>query len=112
MGEAVSTHIGGGHAGGMPRPLDAVLADVVAWGCATFPHSTDRGKTKHLLKEAAELDRHPSSAEEMADVLMILAHLAAAHGVNLAEAVERKLAECHARTWAAPDADGVVEHVR
>jgi hypothetical protein len=94
------------------RPLDVVLVDVVAWGCATFPRSTDSGKTKHLLQEAIELDANPSSAEEMADILMILAHLAAAHGVNLADAVERKLAECRTRTWGEPDADNVVEHVR
>ena len=96
----------------MSRPLDDVLAEVVAWGCETFPRSTDSAKTKHLLKEAAELDANPSSPEEMADVLMILAHLAAAHGVVLAEAVEAKLAECRTRTWAVPDVDGVVEHVR
>jgi hypothetical protein len=88
--------------GNVSRPLDVVLVDVVAWGCATFPRSTDSGKTKHLLQEAIELDANPSSAEEMA----------AAHGVNLADAVERKLAECRTRTWGEPDADNVVEHVR
>lgn len=96
----------------MSARLEAVLAEVVAWGRETFPQSTDASKVAHLLKEVKELERQPSSPEEMADVLMILAHLAGAHNVDLAAEISRKLSICREREWGGPDADGVVEHVR
>lgn len=95
-----------------PARLDVVLAEVVAWGRETFPTSTDVTKTMHLMEEVQELHEHPGDALEMADVLMILAHLAASKGVNLADAVKRKLEICRTRTWAPPDANGVIKHVR
>lgn len=93
--------------------LDDVLAEVVEWGRQAFPVSTDLTKTRHLLKEAQELDEHPNDAMEMADVLMILAHLAASKNVDLAWAVARKLAVCRTREWLPADPEtGVIEHVR
>jgi hypothetical protein len=95
------------------RPhLEDVLAEVVAWGRETFPTSTDRSKIAHLRKEVDELAERPMDGTEMADVLMILAHLAGAYDVDLTTMVRHKLAVCRTRTWGAPDADGVVEHVR
>lgn len=85
---------------------------VADWADVTFPASTDHSKLAHLRKELAELEERPDSAEEMAGVVMLVCHLARAHGVDLAAAIEQKLAICRARTWGAPDADGVVEHVR
>lgn len=100
----------------LQNPLDAVLYDVVEWARLAFGRARTpqrhRAKAIHLLKEAQELAEDPSDAEEMADVLMILAHLAADQGVNLAVAVREKLAVCRQRQWGPPDADGVVEHVR
>lgn len=92
--------------------LDDVLAEVVEWGRQTFPASTDLTKTRHLLKEAQELDEHPNDAMEMADVLMILAHLAASKDVDLAWAVARKLAVCRTREWLPANDEGIIEHVR
>lgn len=92
--------------------LEDVLAEVVAWGRETFPSSTDQSKIAHLRKEVDELAERPMDGTEMADVLMILAHLAAAHGVDLTTTVKHKLAVCRTRTWGQPDAAGVVEHVR
>ena len=92
--------------------LDSVLAEVVEWGRATFPSSTDATKTLHLIEEVQELHEAPDDPMEMADVVMILAHLAAAKGVNLAEAVAAKLAICRTRTWAPPDERGVIKAVK
>lgn len=92
--------------------LDGVLGEVVQWGRQTFPASTDATKTLHLIEEVQELHEAPDDPMEMADVVMILAHLAAAKGVNLAEAVAAKLAICRTRTWAPPDERGVIKAVK
>lgn len=99
--------------------LDAVLAEVIDWAFETFPTSTPLSAATHLLKEARELAAAPTSAEEIADCLMLAEHikarvleLAAAAGVDPARAVAEKLAVCRTRRWKAPDADGVVEHER
>lgn len=89
-----------------------IFQRVGRWGAATFPASTDWAKLVHLRKELAELEERPDSAEEMADVVMLVCHLAHAHGVDLAAAIDWKLDICQRRIWGPPDADGVVEHVR
>lgn len=95
----------------VPR-LEDVLAEVVAWGRETFPTSTDAAKTLHLLEEVQELHEHPNDPNEMADVAMILAHLAASKGVDLAQAVAHKLSVCRTRVWEQADHQGVIRHVR
>ena len=56
--------------------------------------------------------RNPTDAEEMADVFLLLIHLADGEGVNLLEAGAAKLKKNQARKWGKPDSEGVVEHVR
>jgi dCMP deaminase len=94
--------------------LEGVLAEVAAWGHETFPASDDRAKFSHLREEVGELEAEPQCVEEAADVLMILAHIASAHGYldRLAEEVARKLAICRGRTWGPPDADGKIKAVK
>ncbi len=95
--------------------LDDVVADILAWQMETFTHRTPHSITKHLLKEAAELHAAPHDDEEWADVLF-LAFALQQDGTSRAPrdmigALRAKLAVNRARTWGAPDADGVVEHV-
>jgi Predicted pyrophosphatase len=103
---------------GLFKGLEFTLVDVVAWSRATFPHSTTTSKAEHLLKEAKELrnavrsGRLANIAAEVADVQMLLAHIAASQGIDLAQAVADKLAVVKKRRWGTPDANGVVEHVR
>ncbi|HEV2734883.1 MAG TPA: dATP/dGTP pyrophosphohydrolase domain-containing protein [Longimicrobiaceae bacterium] len=94
------------------RSLDDLLADVVAWQRETFPVATPASVVEHLRREVAELVNDPHDAMEQADALFLLAGLAAHTGVDLADAVRRKLEINRARVWGAPDAHGVVEHVR
>jgi NTP pyrophosphatase (non-canonical NTP hydrolase) len=89
-----------------------VFVEIGEWGAETFPASTDHSKLTHLFLEVGELKARPASGEEMADVVMLVSHLAYAHGVDLMAEIRKKLEICRARTWGEPDADGVVEHVR
>lgn len=91
--------------------LDTAFTDITAWQAVTFPHATPHSTTRHLLKEATELHADPTDAEEMADVFLMLVAAANASGVDLPAAIRAKLEKNKRRTWGAPDADGVVEHV-
>ncbi len=92
--------------------LDDALKPVVAWAEVAFPNSTPRSKALHIAKEAAELLEDPTDGEEMADVVMIVAHLAASQGVDLAAEIAKKHGKNLKRWWGPPDENGVVEHVR
>lgn len=92
--------------------LEGLLTAVAQWGRETFPASEDRSKILHLQEEVGELAERPWCGEEMADVVMIVAHLAAAHEVNLADEIERKLALCRQRVWGNPDENGVVKAIK
>lgn len=95
------------------EPIDTLLFwRIGEWGRVTFPHATDASVLKHLDKELAELHERPDNGEEMADVVMLVAHLAYRHGYDLLAEVARKFAICKTRKWGEPDADGVVEHIR
>ncbi len=91
--------------------LDTILAEVTTWQRGQFPHATPASLARHLLEEAQELQRDPTDRLEMADVLILLAGLADAQGVCLADVVADKLAINKARVWGQPDAYGVVKHV-
>ena len=90
--------------------LGALLAEVVEWGEETFPHVPLRAKIEHLRREVVELQHRPNAAEEIADIMMITAHIASDIGVDLTEAIADKFEIVKAREWGEPDADGVVEH--
>lgn len=92
--------------------LESVLADVVAWGQQTFRQATLFSTVEHLRREAEELAANPTSESEIADVLILLAQVAARQGISLVDAVSQKMIVNRSRTWGAPDADGVVEHIR
>src|SRR2546429_5019981 len=106
--------------------MDDLLREVVVWGHRTFTQSAPLTRVPHLMREWEELQKDPHSGEEMADCIMMLAHLnselsymeeeitwkAQLFGINLEEEVRRKLKINKARAWAPPDSAGVVEHQR
>lgn len=94
------------------RSLDQLLSEVCEWADATFPNSSPRAKVNHLHREVCELIENPSDGSEMADVVIITAHLACGQGIDLKTAIAEKFEIVKGRTWGAPDADGVIEHVR
>lgn len=94
------------------KGLEDLLAEVVEWGEETFPTVNTRAKIEHLSREVEELRQHPTAAEEIADIMMITAHIAADSGIDLKEAIADKFEIVKAREWEEPDEDGVVEHTR
>jgi hypothetical protein len=112
--------------------LGHVLDDVQAWQRATFTAPTIGGAMKHLRKESHEVEvaelrlaaaRGPHECNEalkalrveIGDLVYLAGQAAACAGMDaalLAEVMAEKLVENRRRTWKAPDAHGVVEHVR
>ena len=125
-----------------PLALDQFQAEFAAWADATFPRSTPRSRARHLFREAIELvcATHQGDdpdllagqladdlarelakermrgggdvAEEAADLLLLLLHLAQGSHFSLLAAAQEKYAEVRGRTWGAPDEAGVTEHLR
>lgn len=56
-----------------------------------------------MIRSVTVDDNHPELAEEIADVVIILCHLATRLGVDLPEEINKKMAVNRARKW---DRDG------
>lgn len=126
----------------LSRPLADLQAAVGAWGEATFPlkgkhlSAWHDGLRAHLEEEMGELAEamtefaaagswQPASegaerrdqasaalAEECADILLMLLHLAHRHGFDLASAAAGKFQIVQSRTWETePGAKGYRKHV-
>lgn len=89
-----------------------ILKDINEWQDVVFKKATPQSASAHLRREANELYESPYDAEEMADIFILLAGVAHLAGVDLVEAVEKKMAINRKRIWGEPDEEGVIEHVR
>ena len=114
--------------------LHTVAVDIAAWQAETFGPPRERmGPVNHMAKEVEELRQtldvlrgctpgttlHASvradALEELADVFHLMVQVYADLGAvpeTFAAVVENKLAKNRARKWNAPDARGIVEHVK
>lgn len=92
--------------------LEDVFAESTVWSDQTFPQSTPQSIANHLLSEAKELQQNPFDVSEIADVLLLLAHLASRVGVDLAKVVRIKFEINKQRKWGEVNEEGFVEHVR
>jgi len=91
--------------------LDELTFETGKWAETTFPDSTPETIIIHLTREIIELCKRPASGEEMADILILLMHLAYKQGVELTSWVRTKFVINQGRTWGKPDPDGVIEHI-
>ncbi len=90
----------------------SILDLVQYWHERTFPDASPEGIVRHIEKEIAELKLDPDDPSEVADVVILCCGYAAAKGWDLEVEVSNKHAINVTRTWKAPDAEGVVEHVK
>jgi len=86
-------------------------AQVAVWADKTFPGQTTIAKCEHLLREAQELLASPGDPSEMADVFLLLCHIAHRNGVDLMEAGRQKFEVNLSRKWGEPDEKGVIHHI-
>lgn len=92
------------------KTLDAVLHEVREWRAATFPAEGTFYLTVRLHREASDLNANVSDKTRgandrepvrnaLADCMMTLDAIATAEGIDLAAAVEEKLAINRGRSW-------------
>lgn len=93
-------------------PLLPLQKRLAKWARKVFPHSTQESRLEHLRRELKELEATPTNGEEMADVALILLHMAEEAGVDLGLEMRKKLEINEWRNWGAPDAKGVSHHVK
>lgn len=96
--------------------LDALQQTVGEWGTRTFPKSSPVSIALHLRDEANELvSEVPDGdeiAEEAADCLLLLLHLAHRCGFSLFDAAVAKATINERRTWQTePNERGYMSHI-
>lgn len=88
---------------------------VAEWAERTFGHpplEVILAKADDEFRELQAAATPEERAEEAADVVLLLMHLAHRDGFNLMNAVGRKFQIVQERVWAAPDERGVFRHLK
>lgn len=105
--------------------------DIGAWQTDTFKQANIPSLIRHLEREVKELEdaaiahavlskrglpgaikAEHELKSELADIVILAVAIADLVPIDLNQAVKDKMVINKARKWKAPDADGVVEHVR
>ena len=84
-------------------------ADKVFGDREKFP---DRDILLHLIEEVGELIRDPASGEEMADIVLVIMHLAHRKGVDLSLEIIAKFDLCERSKWYFDDKFGRMRRVK
>jgi len=92
--------------------LASLQQKIGEWSKETFPTATPSSLLHHLVDEVIELCENPGSPEEMADVLILLIHLASLQGIDLELATQEKFKVNQKRKWNKPDSRGVIKHIK
>jgi len=95
------------------------MKEITEWQDSIFTQATPLSAAIHLTREALEVQQSVKLGEkgweldlELADVFLLTVGIAHLAGIDLEAAIDLKMFHNRNRTWGAPDADGVVEHVR
>lgn len=98
--------------------LRQVQLEITRWAQETFPHRTDHHATYKLnMEEIPELMMHKKEkgteniGTELADCFILLLDLGSLWGVDVAQAIEKKMRVNYARQWNM-DANGIAQHVK
>lgn len=107
------------------HPMDMFQGAVGEWGAQTFPDTNDKKILAHLRDEVDELDEvlkgrfwpggkrrvvADDVGEELADVFLMLLHLAHRHGISLRDQAERKFGIVQTRTYTTETEKGYLRH--
>lgn len=73
---------------------------IVGWANDALPDRTPQSAVMKLFEEVGELVKHPSEEGEYADICIMVFDLARMHGVDLNDAIIRKMMVNEGRAWA------------
>lgn len=91
--------------------MDQLQEAIHLWQNKTFPNGTAEGQYQHLMDEMLELHGNIGDPAELADCAILLMGLASKTGVNLRDAVQKKMEINRARKWGEADDRGVIRHL-
>ena len=85
------------------------------WAIDTFGPPDPISVYNHFVDEAKELyqdlEKGIVPREEIADCTILLFQLASCFGLDLLEAIDKKMAVNRKRKWGAPNEQGFTEHI-
>lgn len=106
-----------------------IQTNIGDWAVEKIKGATWHGNLQHLRNEIVELEVELQQwsnlgllndefflvkdrlRKEMADIVILIAHLARLTDVDLTEAILDKMEINYKRQWSSPDQDGVIHHV-
>ena len=101
-----------------PKDMQDIQDEIYEWQSETFPNATLDSILEHMTRELAELkgaikEGQPIDdiASEIADVQLLLFHLASKLALNIESQTMHKFITNKSRKWGKADAQGVVEHI-
>ena len=101
------------------KSLRELQTEVSDWAKRAVPNSCWRGIIQHLRNEVEELDKEEFDPHkdkmgfEMADIVILVCHLAGREGIDLQDFVEKKIIRNNSRIWSEPDkVTGVIHHLK
>lgn len=97
------------------KSINEVAADIHSWANSVFPNRTPQETfSKLVFEEIPEIfkcQNNEEFADEYADSLILLLDLALMRGVNVQQAIDRKMAVNRGRTWKLNPHTGIHNHV-
>ncbi len=85
--------------------------EIRQWADTVFPERTAYGAmTKLVMHEIPEMLRNPEDPLEYADILILVLDAAALLGIDVADAVHRKMEINRKRTWKVDKSTGLMSH--
>lgn len=92
--------------------LKAFQRGVTKWADRVFPNRTPDEILKKLLIEVEELVEDRVTADEYADVLILVLDLASQYNIDVERAVLDKMAVNEHRRWRRDPATGTMQHIK
>ena len=91
--------------------LRGLQKEIAAWADSLIPERTAQNAiAKLMLEEIPELLLNPSDELEYADVVILVLDIAHLQGINIEQAVMKKMAINRGREWAVDPATGLMKH--
>jgi NTP pyrophosphatase (non-canonical NTP hydrolase) len=91
--------------------IDSLAAEIREWADTVFPDRTDASMWLKIYSEAAETIRSNGDPLEVADLFILLLDYANRKGINLTDAIKKKMVINRSRTWQI-DQMGTMSHLK
>lgn len=92
--------------------INNLQKDISSWADGIIPNRTAKqAMIKLVMEEIPELLKNPTNADEFADVAILVLDIANLQGINLEEAISKKMELNKKREWKVDKETGIMSHV-